>query len=105
MNNIINAPAQISKLRPNLWQAPDGAVIGYGALLAPGGYYYCFTCNTTDCKHVRPVDEAWLAGEDSAEIPFDGYVEDEPLEYTEDDELIFASGIEWPEEYGLVEPL
>ena len=90
----------IRKLRPNLWQAPDGAVIGFGTLHAPGGSYFCFTCNQPDCCHVEPVDEAWLSGVDSAEVPFDG----EPLTY-DGDELVFASSADlWPDDYGLQEP-
>lgn len=106
-NQIVAQANKIAKIRPNLWQAPDGAVIGYGALLAPAGFYFCFTCSTDECRHVQAIDEAWLAGdaECSAErIPFDGSVpEDEPLDF-DGDELIFASGIEWPDEYGLSEP-
>lgn len=118
---------QIVKIRPNLWQV-NGHVIGYGALLAPTGLYFCFTCNGPGCQSVQVVDEAWIAGEDSAfcascqmgshcgacsccagpqgvrsaydSIPFDGMVPDEPLAY-DDEELIFASGIEWPEDYAI----
>lgn len=102
--NIINSNQTISKIRSNLWQVADGAVIGYGAILAPGGLYYCFTCSADDCPHVGTVDEAWVAGEDSAEIPFDGMV-DEPLDY-DNEELVFVSGAGLFAEYdyGLSEP-
>lgn len=102
---ILNQSGPVVKIRPNLWQV-NGHVIGYGALLAPTGLYFCFTCNGPECQSVQVVDEAWIAGEDSAgdSIPFDGMVPDEPLAY-DDEELIFSSGIEWPEaEYGLPEP-
>lgn len=61
-----------TQIRRNLWQTPEGAVVGYGAMLAPGGFYFCFTCNASDCSHIKASDEAWMKGEDSAEIPFDG---------------------------------
>lgn len=64
-DNIINQTEPIVKVRPNLWQAGDGAVIGFGAILAPGGLYFCFSCNTADCPHVATVDGEWLAGRDS----------------------------------------
>lgn len=100
MENIIIEVQQFSKIRPNLWQARDGSVIGFGAILAPGGLYYCFTCSADDCSHVATVDEAWMAGEDSAEIPFDGMTPDEPLEYGDDGELVFASSADlWPDDY------
>lgn len=103
MNSIIETKA-FSKIRPNLWQARDGSVIGYGAILAPGGLYYCFTCNGPQCQHVETVNEAWVAGEDSAEIPWNGSVPDEPLGF-DDDELTFVSGAGmFPDDYGLSEP-
>lgn len=91
MQSIIATQSAFSKLRPNLWQARDGSVIGFGAILAPGGLYYCFTCSADGCQHTASVDEAWLSGRDSAEIPFDGMI-DEALDYNEDDELTFVSG-------------
>lgn len=90
--SIINSNQTISKIRPNLWQLDTGHVVGFGAILAPGGLYYCFTCNGPQCQHVATVNEAWVAGEDSAEIPWNGSVPDEPLDYSEDDELTFVSG-------------
>lgn len=86
--NTITSNEPIVKVRPNLWQAADGAVIGFGAILAPGGLYFCFTCNTAECGHAASVDEAWISGDDSAE-----------------DELIFASSADlWPDDLGLAEP-
>lgn len=93
MNNIINLNQAPVKLRPNLWQALDGAVIGYGTLLAPGGLYYCFSCNTADCEHVEPVRGAWESGRES--------VVDEPLQF-DGEELIFASSADlWPDDYAI----
>lgn len=89
--NIINSNQTISKIRPNLWLV-EGNVIGFGAALAPGGYYYCFNCKATDCPHIGTVDAEWVAGRDSAEIPWNGSVPDEPLDYSKDDELTFVSG-------------
>ena len=65
-NNSIIEVKSIVKIQPNLWQLPTGAVIGYGALLAPGGFYFCFTCNTAECEHVTTVDEAWITGKPDA---------------------------------------
>lgn len=95
IDNIINPTQAPVKLRPNLWIATDGAVIGYGTLLAPGGLYYCFTCNTANCEHVGPVRGEWESGRES--------VVDEPLAF-DDDELIFASGIECADDYAIEEP-
>lgn len=90
VTNIITSQEQIVKIRPNLWQLDTGHVVGYGPLTAPGGLYYCFNCKTAGCQHIATVDTAWVAGEDSAEIPFNG-VTDEPLGF-EGDELTFVSG-------------
>lgn len=71
--NIINQTEPVVKVRLNLWQASDGSVIGYGALLAPGGFYFCFSCGSANCQHTTSVNEAWLAGKDnvleSYEVP------------------------------------
>lgn len=100
--NIILKEVPFVKIRANVWQLATGHVVGYGPLTAPGGLYYCFTCAADDCQHVATVDEAWMAGGDSAEIPFDGSIStDEPLGF-DGEELTFVSGIEWPEaDYGL----
>ena len=66
MNSITETKSTVKKVRPNLWQTADDAVIGYGAQLAPTGLYFCFTCGVTDCQHTQTVDQAWLAGRDSA---------------------------------------
>lgn len=90
--DILTETRPLSKIRPNLFQLPTGHVIGYGAILAPGGLGYCFTCNEPDCDHVATVDEDWLAGGHSVEedIPFDG--------------MIFASAADlWTDDYGLAE--
>ena len=60
--NSIATESKIGKIRPNLWQSADGAVIGFGAILAPNGLYFCFTCNGPECEHTQAVDAEWLAG-------------------------------------------
>lgn len=70
--DIIATEQPISKVRPNLFQLPTGQVIGFGAILAPGGLYYCFTCNGPECQHVQAVEEDWLAGRHSVESPQGG---------------------------------
>lgn len=86
-SNIIIQTEAVVKVRPNLFQLKTGEVIGFGAILAPGGLGYCFTCNEPDCQHVATVDEDWLAGGHSVE------------------EMIFASSADlWPDDYGLSEP-
>lgn len=78
MNSLTQVlPKRNTQLRPNLWQTTTGAVVGYGAMLAPNGLAFCFTCGTDECSHVQQCDEAWLAGRDSQEIPFMG----EPVTY------------------------
>lgn len=67
MNSIIATQPTIRKLRPNLWEAADGAVIGFGAILAPDGLYFCFTCNGPECEHTQAVNTEWLAGGHSVE--------------------------------------
>lgn len=96
---ILTEQNQTVKIRPNLWQLPSGAVVGYGALSSPNGLYYCFTCNVADCQHSRTIEARWLSGEESAEeIPFDGSMPD-------DDELLFASSADlFPDDYGIEEP-
>lgn len=121
---ILNQSGAVVKIRPNLWQV-NGHVIGYGAILAPTGLYFCFTCNGPECQGVQVVDEAWIAGEDSAfcascqmgshcgacsccagdSIPFDGMVPDEPLSF-DNEELVFASdaGMFREYDYAIEEP-
>lgn len=65
------SPTVNRQVRPNLWLTESGALVGYGPMLAPTGYAFCFTCGTDECQHVQRLDEAWLAGQDSVEIPFD----------------------------------
>lgn len=65
--NSITETRPLSKIRPNLFQLPTGEVIGYGAILAPGGLGFCFNCKAADCQHVVTVDEDWLAGGHSVE--------------------------------------
>ena len=67
MNDILISSETIVKIRPNLFQLPTGEVIGFGAILAPGGLGYCFNCKAADCQHVVTVDEDWLAGRHSVE--------------------------------------
>lgn len=116
--NIINSNQTISKIRPNLWQLDTGHVVGFGTILAPDGLYFCFTCSADNCPHVETVSEAWVAGEDSAEIPWNGSVPnarpsrlwavraDALAIAFDDDELTFVSGAGMFAEYdyGLSEP-
>lgn len=78
MSNISQLTTKHNRqIRPNLWQTESGAVVGYGPRLAANGFVFCFTCGTDECQHVQQLDEAWLVGLDSVEIPFDGIAPDD----------------------------
>lgn len=78
MNSIAQLTVEHNRqIRANLWQTESGAVVGYGPRLAANGFVFCFTCGTDECQHVQQLDEAWLAGQDSVEIPFDGSLLDD----------------------------
>lgn len=86
-------PEHNTQLRAGLWLTPQGAVVGYGPMLAANGLAYCFTCGTDECSHVQQCDQAWLSGRDSVEIPFMG----EPIPYEDEGDRESEYGLtpEW----------
>lgn len=52
----------IRKIRPNLYQLPQGQLVGFGPLESENGTSTCWTCFEPECIHVKAVAQAWLDG-------------------------------------------
>lgn len=100
MNSILKSQL-IVKIRPNLYQLPQGQLVGFGPLESENGTSTCWNCHEAECIHVEAITQAWLEGMsvEAQSIPFNGVA-------PEDDEgMIFASSADlWPDDLGLQEP-
>lgn len=75
MNVIIQRSQLIRKIRANLYQLPQGHLVGFGPLEAENGLEWCYNCQEPDCTHVEAITQSWLDGMsvEAQTATFNGY--------------------------------
>lgn len=73
--NSIQKSNLIVKIRANLYQLPQGQLVGFGPLESENGTSTCWTCFEPECIHVEAITQAWLGGMsvEAQSVPFNGY--------------------------------
>jgi hypothetical protein len=60
--NSIQKSNLIVKIRENLYQLPQGQLVGFGPLESENGTSTCWTCFEPECEHVEAIYQTWLDG-------------------------------------------